>query len=515
MLGSSLLALLLVAPALPDPPAAPAPAAPPSAGAAWSPYAWFDPLIDVRELIQQAYVEDADAKRMQEAALGAIVASLGDPFSVYVPPDAERSFNKDLKGTYAGIGAEIDMPDGWLRIVSPLDDSPAQEAGILPGDVVLAIEGKKTQGLSVEACMDLLLGEPGTPVKIDVRHGDGREESYSLVRRQIHTKTVKGFRRTGDGWQYLLDPEHGIAYVRLTQFLESTPADLKAAVARAVGQGAKGLVIDLRYNGGGSLAAAIEIADQFQRKGTIVSLRSRDHQERTWSASESPDDVDLPIVVLVNDASASASEILAGALQDNERAKVLGVRTYGKGSVQDVRTLAEGRGQVKLTIARYYLPSGRNITRSHKLEEEGKPWGVDPDAGFHVPLDDEEARTMFLARRRWELPDGKPTDPARWADPAWVEAAPGDDGVAGLGDRQLAAAMRALRERIAGREWPRVGDDPGSATTASDELRRQIAYRERLAREMENVERRIGELEAEADGKTPPATVPATGDVNK
>jgi hypothetical protein len=347
-------------------------------------------------------------------------------------------------------------------------------------------------------------------VKLRVQHGDGREEDLSIVRRAIQARTVKGFRRTSQtngqtGWEHLIDPEHGIAYVQLAQFTETTAADLRVVLDRLRDAKARGLIIDLRNDGGGSLGAAIQIADFFLGKGTIVSLRTREEEKQhevdrhVWNAVAEPTDVDMPIVILVNESSASASEILAGALKENDRAKVLGVRTFGKGSVQDVKSLPDGLGTVKITTARYYLPSGRNITRSTKPEDEGKPWGVDPDKGFHVMMDDAQLRTMYLAKRRWEIPDGKPADPAKWADPAWIATDPGEDGTSGMGDLQLAAGVKALQTKLAGQDWPTVGDDPGELAAANDELRRFKVYRERLLRELDSTQERIERLESEAE----------------
>ncbi len=469
-------------------------------------YAWFDPIIETRLLLSNAFVDQTDDKEMQEAALGAMVASLGDPYTVYVPPQRERDFNKELRGTYVGIGAEIDLHENYLRIVTPLEDSPAQHAGVMAGDLVLTIDGESTLGKSTDDCMGKLLGEEGTTVRITVRHGDGREESFTITRAKIQTQTVKGFRRTATGWDHLIDRERGIGYLRLTQFTETSPQAMHDAVDAMQKDGAKALVIDLRFNGGGSLGAAIQIADLFLRKGSIVSLRNRDGQGRAWNAADQPTDIDMPLVLLVNEGSASASEVLSGALQDNDRAKILGTRTFGKGSVQDVRELPEDRGTIKFTTARYYLPSGRNITRSHKPEDAEKPWGVDPDPGYHVPMSDDQERTMFLARRAWEIPDGKPTDPAKWADPAWIAAAPGERGETGLGDLQLAAAVTALREKLGGGKWPRVGDDPGATATVSDELQRARGYRDRLVKELEATDKRIAELAA--DEQKPLQTAP-------
>lgn len=475
--------------------------APPKATSKATPrdYSWFDPIIETRMLLSSAFVDSTDDKEMQEAALEAMVASLGDPYTVYVPPQREGAFNKELRGTYVGIGAEIDIHENYLRIVTPLEDSPAQHVGVMAGDLVLTIDGESTLGKSADDCMAKLLGEEGTPVTITVRHKDGREESFTITRARIQTQTVKGFRRTATGWEHILDREHGIGYLRLTQFTETSAEAMYTAIAAMQKDGAKGLVIDLRFNGGGSLGAAIQIADLFLRKGSIVSLRNRDGQGRAWNAAEQPTDIDLPLVLLVNEGSASASEVLSGALQENGRAKVLGTRTFGKGSVQDVRELPEDKGVIKITTARYYLPSGRNITRSHKPEDADKPWGVDPDSGFHVPMSDDQERTMFIARRAWEIPDGKPTDPAKWSDPAWIAAAPGESGETGLGDLQLAAAVTALRTQLTEGTWPRVGDDAGASATVSDELQRARGYRDRLVKELEATDKRIAELAANED----------------
>jgi carboxyl-terminal processing protease len=465
------------------------------------PYGWFDPIIDVRHLLGAGFVDppdEATLTAMQEAALAAMVAALGDPYTVYVPPSAEKGFDKALRGTYVGIGAEIDQHEGYLRIVSPLDDSPAREAGVLGGDLVLAIDGTSTFGMHLDRCMDLLLGEPGTPVVLTLRHPDGREEDVTIVRRKIQAQTVKGFRRSTDGWEHLLDPARGIAYLRLTQFTETTAEDLRRSIGAIVADGAKALILDLRFNGGGSLGAAIQTADLFQRGGTIVSVRARDGQGRAWTAQDDPTDLDLPLVVLVNEASASASEILAGSLQENHRAKVLGTRTFGKGSVQDVRALPEGRGSIKITTARYYLPSGRNITRSPKASDHDKLWGVDPDPGYYLALTDDEERTLIFARRPWEIAGGAPTDPSKWADPAWVGRAPGDGGTDGAGDPQLAAAMTALAGKLTTGAWPRVGGDPGTTASLSEELLRVQSYRERLLNELRQTEERIAALERES-----------------
>jgi carboxyl-terminal processing protease len=465
-------------------------------------YDWFDPIIETRLLLASRFIDPADDRAMQEAALAAMVASLGDPYSVYVPPAAERDFDKSLRGSYVGIGAEIDIFENYLRIVTPLEDSPALRAGVLSGDLVLEIDGESTLGKSAEECMEMLLGEEGTPVTITVRHSDGREDRITIVRARIETETVKGYRRTSKGWEHILDRERGIGYLRLTQFTETSADAMLASIDNLRRDGLKALVLDLRFNGGGSLGAAIQIADLFLAEGSIVSVRDRDGKGRAWSAAPHPTDVEMPMVILVNEGSASASEVLAGALQENGRAKVLGTRTFGKGSVQDVISIPADRGTIKITTARYYLPSGRNITRSHRLEDAERPWGVDPDPGFHLPMTDDQERSMFIARRTWEIPDGGPSESARWADPAWIAAPSGENGAEGLGDLQLAGALTALRTHLDEGTWPRVGDDPGTQATVSDELQRARGFRDRLLRALEETDARIAEL-AEYEASSP------------
>jgi carboxyl-terminal processing protease len=459
-------------------------------------YAWFDPIVEVRGLLLENFVTPVDDGSMRDAAIAAMVESLGDPYTVYVPPAAEDDFNKDLRGAYVGIGAEIDIVEGWLTIVSPLDESPALAAGVRSGDTVLSIEGETTFGLTSRQCADRLMGEAGTTVNIRVRHTDGEEEDLAIVRSPIRTRTVKGFSREGEAWRFTLDPASRIAYIRITQFTDETVADLREALA-SMDPPPAGLVLDLRFNGGGTLTGAIEMADLFLDEGTVVSVKSRRGLERSWGADVDEDDFEIPMVVLVNGSSASASEIVAGALQENGRAKVLGQRTFGKGSVQEVRELPDDAGILKLTTAHYALPSGRSLHRTPEAEQ----WGVDPDPGFHVPMSDDQNRDLVVGRRAYEA-IGNSNDAnalEQWSDVEWLRTS--------LGDLQLAAAVEALRAKLSGGEWIAVGDDSSAVTVAADELRNQIEFRRRLVKELEAVEARIARLEgrassdADADGE--------------
>lgn len=456
-----------------------------------SDYAWFDPLVEVKSLLERTHIDPVDAARMRDAALAAMAASLEDPYTVYIPPSLEADFNKELRGTYVGIGAEIDTVDGWLVIVSPLDDSPALAAGVMAGDTVLSIEGESTYGLTPQQCAERLMGEAGTPVSIRVRHRDGVEADIAIVRKPIRTRTVRGFRRNGEEWDLMLDRRMRIAFVRVGQFTEETVGDLRRLLA-SVDPPPAALILDLRSNGGGTLQGAVEMADLFLDGGGIVSVRSRRGTERSFDAAATTSDLDFPIVVLVNGGSASASEIVAGALQDNGRAKVLGTRTFGKGSVQEVRELPGNSGILKLTTAHYALPSGRSLQR----RGDSEVWGVDPDDGFHVAMSDEEVRRLFRNRRAYEAIGGEAPglEAQRWEDPQWLAES--------LGDTQLAAALRALQGRLSDGAWPVVGGDAPPGPMLTEELASQREFRTRLLRELQAVEERIARLE-QSDAETP------------
>ena len=446
---------------------------------------WFDPLIDVREMVLEDHVGTPDVTAMQEAAIAGMLETLDDPYTTWIPPRMQRDFDKQMSGAYVGIGAEIDLEQERLRIVSPLEGSPALAAGVQAGDVVMSIDGTDTLGLSTDECIDLLLGEEGDPVTIVVRRGDDEEKTIEIIRRRIETRSVKGLRRQGEAWDHIADAERGIGYVKLTQFTQRSIEELRAVLENLDDAGIRGIILDLRFNGGGTLEGAIDVADLFLDRGVIVSVRDRDGDGRSWTADDDEDDWERPMVVLVNDASASASEIVAGALQSHGRAKILGERTYGKGSVQEVRILPQDRGTLKLTTARYYLPDGRNLDR----HPEATTWGVDPDAGYVIDLDAEDYSEMIESRRRLE-PIAADTDAIEtdFDDSEWIERE--------YLDPQLAAALTALQTRLDGEAWPRVGEDPSGELQRTSELADQIAYRKRLQEELETTDAKIRELES-------------------
>ncbi|MDX2132735.1 MAG: S41 family peptidase [Planctomycetota bacterium] len=461
-------------------------------GASADDYAFFDELVEVKHLLSQRYVDAPDDARLREGAIRGMVEALDDPYTVYVPAAEQRNFNKDLTGEYVGIGAQVNQQEGWLTIVSPLEDSPAFRAGLMAEDRVVEIDGKSTQGLSVDECIDLLLGEPGTSVVLTVERS-GERSQITIVRERIKTRAVKGFRRSDadpNAWDYLIDPNRRIAYIRLTQFTPGCADEVEAAL-RSVGadSGALGgLVLDLRFNPGGLLNEAEKIADLFLAEGVIVSTRGRAHPEQVRRAEAPGTLPDFPIVLLLNGQSASASEVLAGALVENNRAVAVGTRSFGKGSVQSVLHLPSGNGsELKLTEQGYYLPSGRSLSR----KDDSPAWGVDPTDGFYVPVTDAELIAMLEVRRKNEVlrAAGGTPPTGNWSDPEWV--------LEELKDAQLAAAVKAMRGKIDTGAWVKTGQ-AGQAVTAIGlaEAARLTQLRERMLRELDRTDRRLEALES-------------------
>lgn len=463
-------------------------------------YDLLDPIIDIKAILFKSFVDESklDEARMQQDMIEAMLESLGDPHTVFIPPQDEAEFEKELKGTYVGIGCEVNIVDDHLTIISPMDGSPALEAGVMAGDVVLEIEGESTFKMPVSECITRLVGEPGTQVKVRVRHVDGMEEDLTITRRQIVTRTVKGLRRMGERWTYCIDDALNLAYLRLTQFNGATVEELKEALDDLQREGMNGLVLDLRDNPGGGLASAVQTADLFLDEGTIVRVKPRRRNEETFNAHRPGTLPAFPMIVLVNSHSASASEIVAGALQENGRAKVLGTRTYGKGSVQEVRELDYNRGILKFTSAHYHLKSGRNINRS----TDSTVWGVDPDPGFVVPISDEQYRDMFLARRDHDvIRTGDRSPQSECADAAWVRE--------NLKDEQLALAVEALKEYVGTGAWPHVGEAQPDTVVFAQELQRAIDRRGELMDVLGQLEKRIAELDTlAAKVGTPPLLPP-------
>lgn len=457
-----------------------------SAGDRFDALAWFDPIQDVLLEVRRGYVEELSEekyKSLQKAAIDGMLKELGDPYTNYIPLQEQGDFDKNVRGRYVGIGAQVDMRDGWLTIVSPMAGSPALQAGIRAGDQIRAIDGVTTRGEDINDSINRLMGNPNTKVTVTVhREGAPEDETEEIVvtRGQIQVSTVEGVHRVGEHWDYWLDPHAKLAYVRVRQFTETTSADLYSAVASLVKAGLAGLILDLRFNPGGSLQAAVEIGDMFVPEGVLVSVKGRG-REQEYAAHKQGTLPDFPMVVLVNNQSASASEIVAGALQEDGRAIVLGTRTFGKGLVQDVRGLRSGTGQLKITTAAYYLPSGRNI---HKWPDS-KTWGVDPNAGFFVPMTNDQMREMIRIRNELSV-IRKDNGAGEWNDPKWIDER--------LKDSQLSAGVKALRLRLEGGQWQPTGQEMNPNEELIKEMQLVERQREFLIEQLEQVEERLNSL---------------------
>ena len=336
----------------------------------------FDPLVDIAQLVRQNYVTETNDEQLAVGAINGLLHQL-DPYSEYIPADQVEEFQKLTAGSYEGIGIGIDIEDGFLTVISPFEDTPAWDAGILPGDRIIEVDGESTKGWSATKAVQQLTGPAGSAVRITILRPDSQHLELTLTRRQIHVPTVRGWRRSADDntWDYLLDPDNGVGYIRVTQFTEDTADELDRAVHSLQRSSLKALILDLRANPGGILSAAVAVADRFINDGVIVSTKGAHTQPSVERATTEQTYPHFPLIVLVDAGSASASEIVAGALQDHHRAVVVGQRSWGKGSVQRVFRLPSDGAVCKLTTDYYYLPSGRCV---HKLPD-AELWGVDPD----------------------------------------------------------------------------------------------------------------------------------------
>jgi len=359
-------------------------------------------LAQAMNVIDAHYLDEVSYCELYENAMQGMAKGL-DPYSAYISPTEYLRFMEGLEQEFGGIGilVEVDQKTERLTVMSPLLDTPAYRAGIKAGDVILKIDGQDTTGMTLEDAVKLMRGEPGAPVRLTVRHvGEEEPIEVDITRDIIPIESVFGDRRGKDGtWDFLLEEDPRITYVRVTTFGENTVDELTEILKdRKV----EALVLDLRDNAGGLLAAAVVTCDLFIDDGVIVSTRERGgkmHRAPAKATSETIVDRDIPMVVLTNRFSASASEIVAACLQDQGRAKIVGQRTWGKGTVQNIIELEGRRAALKLTTASYWRPSGKNIHRRKDASDEDD-WGVRPDKGFNIVLTDEEADQVRKDRRK-------------------------------------------------------------------------------------------------------------------
>ena len=363
------------------------------------PYELQRVLVDTLDQVQRNYVKGISRRELVEAAIEGILRKL-DPYSAYIGPDQLEQFRRSVENEFGGIGVRIGMDDGRLKVISPLVGTPAYRAGVLSGDRIIQIDGRGTAGISLDEAVRRLKGKVGSTVTLTVIHpGAGRKEKIAVTRGQIRVETVLGDRhKDDDAWDFMLEREKRIGYVRITGFSHNTAKELRAALEALRKEKLRALILDLRFNPGGLLRSAIEVSDMFISKGRIVSTTGRNSPERTWDAHDKDTFDDFPMVVLVNRYTASAGEIVAACLQDHRRAVVMGERTWGKGSVQNVILLEHGRSRLKLTTAQYFRPSGKNIHRFPDAKD-ADPWGVKPDKGYELRLDIVEMLALVNRRR--------------------------------------------------------------------------------------------------------------------
>jgi len=319
----------------------------------------------VLSLVQTKYVEEVDTKKLIYSGIQGMLSSL-DPHSQFLSPEEYRDLMVGTHGSFGGIGIQISIRDEWLTVISPIEGTPAYRLGLEAGDRIIKIEGASTKGITVEEAVKKLRGEPGTTVTITIeREGEPEPIDYTITRAKIEIESIP--------YWGMVKPH--IAYVRLANFSEKSGSDLAKVIEQIEKENLKGLILDLRYNAGGLLNQAVEVANNFFSKGElIVSTRGRiPEANQVYKASEKSKHQEFPLVVLVNGGSASASEIVAGAIQDWDRGLILGTETFGKGSVQTVIQLSSNTG-LKLTTAKYYTPSGRCI---HKERMEAEPEEVE------------------------------------------------------------------------------------------------------------------------------------------
>jgi len=311
--------------------------------------------------IKQDYVEPVSDRDLLDHAIRGMLEGL-DPHSAYLDEEDYKELQEGTSGEFGGLGIEVGMEDGFIKVIAPIDDTPAQRAGIRAGDLIIRLDDRPVKGMSLTEAVKIMRGKPGTKIKLTVRRaGEPKPLVFEITRAIIKQASVK--------WEELAP---GFGYVRLSQFQAPTPQDMLRAIRRLEkksGGRLKGLVLDLRNNPGGVLQAAVAVSDAFLDKGLIVYTQGREKESRLEFRAQPGDELDgAPLVVLVNEGSASASEIVAGALQDHRRAVIMGRTTFGKGSVQSIIPISD-KIAIKLTTARYYTPSGRSIQAE----------GIEPD----------------------------------------------------------------------------------------------------------------------------------------
>jgi carboxyl-terminal processing protease len=419
-------------------------------------------VVDVLDEVDHKYVRPLDAQAKRKLVEDMVNGGLDhlDPHSGFINEKQYKRFTLNNKGKFGGVGIQISLDRrnaGQLTVSSPMVDTPAYEAGVLAGDLIVKIDGKSTENMGLLDAVDLITGDPGAKVVLTVLHEGSKEPvDLEMNRAMIEVQSVLGDVRKPDNvkeWEFYVDRANQIGYVRLVSFSETTAAELRAVLGKLQNEGLRGLVLDLRMNPGGLLKSAVEVCRMFLNDGRIVSTKGRNQQEEVYDAKPGSAVVpaDLPVAILIDHLSASASEIVAAALQDHKRAVIVGERSYGKGSVQNIIEMEGHKSALKLTTASYWRPSGKNIHRFPDSKESDE-WGVRPDPGFEVVMKkddkddgkiddkyDERLAYLYYRRDRDAIPGKAP--PTRTATGKNKDKTP-------FVDRTLQKALDYIRGRI-------------------------------------------------------------------
>lgn len=404
-------------------------------------------LIDARKYLGKR--EDLEKGKDVTFSLNSMLQKL-DRHTDYIDPETLLKYIIDIQGNFTGIGVQIrkNNTQDALEVVTPIKDSPAYKAGVYQGDFITKIirvvddkgdalpqpEVISTKGMSTEEAVKKILGPKGSKIKLMIQR-DGKEKEVELIRGQVEVETVLGIKRSkDDGWDYFVDPENKIAYVRLTQFSQNTYRDLNKVMKQLYKVGIKGFILDLRFNPGGLLDSAVKISDLFIDDGMIVTIRPRKGNWTSYIGKSDGSYLTFPMVCLVNGYSASGSEIVSACLQDHNRAVIIGTRSYGKGSVQTIHNFDTG-GKIKLTTATFWRPSGKNLNKSSTKGKDEDEWGVKPNKGFDLKIPPKELNDLqeFM---RWNEIIHRPG------------AAKKDNEISKFQDRQLQMALEYLRGQI-------------------------------------------------------------------
>jgi carboxyl-terminal processing protease len=351
-------------------------------------YTFVRTLVDIHRQVATNYVDNVTEDTLRKGAIDGMLEQL-DPFSIYVTPDQQEDFDRMLENSFRGVGIQLDQKEnGPIEVVTPIDGSPAFKAGVQAGDVITKVNGESIEGIRLPDVVKKIQGKIGSEVRLTVKHLTGEEVELTMMREDIVIPTLKGYQRKKDNtWDYYCCDDPKVAYIRITQFTSETFDSLKPTMDKLLAEGMKGFILDVRFNPGGRLDQAIDVVDLFIEEGQILSTKGRNRPESKVDAKKAGTLPYFPMIVLVNEHSASAAEIVAGSLMDNKRALVIGERTYGKGSVQELIPLDNKGGELKLTVAYYYLPSGRLV---HK-KKDATDWGVQPQIVVHMTPEQERA----------------------------------------------------------------------------------------------------------------------------